>query len=177
MVNKTFLTILVSIILTIILVAIVNVGLSIFLEYPDYEDFCNEFIAQETIETPERCEEIGGNWNPDGKARPPMPAEDVGSTNGFCDRYVTCRQELEDARKPYNQKRYYVFALIGFILLIIGLFAKESMFQLTGLSTGGILVFQGIVSNLENKIVVFITLLLILVVFGIVASRVIKKYK
>ena len=87
----------------------------------------------------------------------------------------TCYKEHHEAKRPYNQYRYYIFAGVGFILLLIGLFAKENMIQLTGLAAGGILVAEGIVINLENKIIVFFSLLGILVIFGVVAGRVIKK--
>lgn len=77
--------------------------------------------------------------------------------------------------KPYNQYRYYIFAGIGFILLLVSLFAKENIIQLTGLAAGGILVAEGIVINLQNKGIVFFSLLAILVIFGVVAWRVINK--
>jgi len=177
-VGKIALTIIVSIILTIILISLVNVGLSIFFKGPEYNDYC-EFKTQEVIETQERCEEIGGKWNPEGKSYPRQVDEDEDSEviNGYCDRNYKCTQEWEKARESYNQKRFYVFAVIGFILLLIGLFTAEAMFQITGLATGGILVFQGVVTNWENEIPVFIALLLILIVFGVVAWKIINRYK
>ena len=60
------------------------------------------------------------------------------------------------------------------ILLILGLFLVEPLLQITGLSSGGILVMQGIVVNSQNKLIVFISLLCILVIFGIIAYRVVK---
>jgi len=146
--NKTALTILISIILTIIIVSLVNVGTSIFLERPDYSDFCDEFRAAPIDRNGTAIEE----------------------KNDCYDRY-------DEAREPYEQKKFYVFALIGFILLIGALFVPEMLLQVTGLASGGILVFEGIVSSFENKTLTFITLLGILVVFGVVAYRVIKKTK
>lgn len=178
MAGKITLTILVSIILTVIIVSLVNVGLSLFLERPNYEDYCGEFKTQEIIDTQERCEEIGGQWNSEGKTRPiPADIENPPLIDGYCDRDFTCRQELDEAQDSFNQIRYYIFAAIGFILLLIGLFAKENLIQLTGLASGGILVFEGIVTNFENKTIVFISLLAILIIFGVVAVRVIKKAK
>ena len=86
-----------------------------------------------------------------------------------------CWEEYDAAREPYNQKRFYIFAGIGFALLIFGLFIKEMLLQITGLASGGILVFEGIVSNLQDKLIVFISLLAILVIFGVLAYRIIKK--
>jgi hypothetical protein len=175
--NKIALSILVSIILTVIIVSLVNVGLSIFMERPDYSDFCGEFKTQEIMDSQESCEAIGGKWNPEGKSYPPARAVDgdVQVIDGYCDRDFTCREELEEAEDDYDQKRYYVFALIGFTLLLIGLFSKEILIQITGLASGGILVFEGIVTNFDNKIVTFISLLLIFVVFGVLAYRIVNK--
>ena len=45
MVNKLALTILVSIILTVIIVSLVNVGVSLFLDEPEWEDYCGKVEA------------------------------------------------------------------------------------------------------------------------------------
>lgn len=176
MVNKIFLTIIVSIIITTILVSLVNVGLSIFLKQPEYNDYCGKITEPKLNPnqeiTKELCESTNGTWNPQVIKCIQEPC-----SQGYCDYYSACQKEYEAAMKPYNQIRYYVFAGIGFILLLVGLFAVESMFQLTGLATGGILVTEGIVTNFQNKWVVFISLIVILIVFGIVAWKVIKKYK
>lgn len=145
--NKIALSILLSIILTIIIVSIVNVGTSLFLEEPEYEDFCEPI---------EKARAVEGE-----------PAE-LELRDG-------CYEDYDKAREPYNQNRFYVFAGLGFILLILGLFVTEMLLQVTSLASGGILVFQGIVFNLQNKLIVFIALLAILVIFGILGYRIIKK--
>jgi hypothetical protein len=172
--NKTALSILISIILTIIIVSLVNVGTSLFLKEPEYDKFCNRssipsFDTYENI-TKEICEMNNGTWTPQNIQciKSPCP-------QGYCDFYQKCSQEFNDAQKPYNQKKFYVFALLGFILLIFGLFIEEMLLQITSLASGGILVFEGIVTNLQDKLIVFISLLAILVIFGIIAYRVIRK--
>lgn len=152
MTGKTTLTIIVSIILTIILISLVNVGTSIILEKPQHGDYCNDSYSGH------------------------VPLNEVAAAKMDND-YKLCNEKYTEALKPYNQRRYYIFAGIGFILLLVGLFVKESIFNLTGLASGGILVAEGIVINLENKIIVFFSLLAILVIFGIVAGRVIKSVK
>lgn len=176
MVNKIGLSILISIILTIIIVSTVNVGTSLFLNEPEYEDYCNysKSIYIDTYEniTREVCEQYNGTWTPQNIqcVKAPCP-------QGYCDFYTKCSQDYQDAQKPYNQYRFYIFAGLGFLLLLIGLFAIENLIQITGLATGGILVFEGIVMNLENKLVVFIALIGILIIFGVLAWRVINKKK
>lgn len=157
MANKLALSIIISVILTVILVSTVNVGISLFLEEPNYQDYCPD-VGPKIIENQTACDLSGGEWK-----------------ESYCDYYSSCSKEWEEALKPYNQIKFYILALIGFTLLLTGLFHKENLIQLTGLATGGILVFEGIVTNLQNKSVVFISLLLILIIFGILAQRVIKK--
>ncbi|MCK4521117.1 MAG: hypothetical protein KAU20_00965 [Nanoarchaeota archaeon] len=143
--NKTALTIIISIILTVIIISLVNVGTSLFLEAPpDYRDFCGDIVR-------------GSDESVDEEA------------------LDECNQQYKDAQKPYNQIRYYIFAGLGFILLIAGLFLAEPLLQITGLASGGILVTQGIVMNFENKLIVFISLLAILIIFGIIAYRIVKE--
>lgn len=80
-------------------------------------------------------------------------------------------------RKVYNQNRFYVFAVLGLVLLIGGLYIKENLFQYTGLATGAILILEGVVINLQNKLVVFLTLLIVLSIFGILGYRSLKNKK
>lgn len=174
MANKLALSIIISIILTIILVSTVNVGTSLFLKEPAYEKYC-DYTKSSPIETydnitKELCESNNGTWTPQNIqcVKDPCP-------QGYCDFYQKCSQAYSEALKPYNQSKFYIFAGIGFILLLVGLFVRENLVQLTGLTTGGILVFEGIVTNLENKGVVFVSLLLILAIFGVLAYRVINK--
>lgn len=149
--NKTALSILISIILTIIIVSLVNVGTSLFLDEPKYDDFCGNVSVPNMDKN---------GTIPEGEY---MKAMD------------DCSREYEHAMEPYNQVRFYIFAVIGFILLIAGLFLHELLLQITGLAAGGILVFEGIVTNLQDKMIVFVALVAILIIFGILAYRIIKK--
>jgi len=152
MANKTVLTVIVSIILTVIVVSLVNVGTSIVLEEPEYDRFCGDADLR---------------YAPANKSD-----VEVAQLN---EDYLKCSEDFRDAMKPYNQYRYYILAGIGFVLLLVGLFVKENLVQLTGLAAGGILVAEGIVINLESKVIVFFSLLAILIIFGVVAYRVIRK--
>lgn len=147
MVNKLALTILASIVLTIILVALVNVGTSIFIEEPKYDTYCKPVAVESKTDA-----ENQAYWD-------------------------ECNTAYETAMKPYNQMRFYIFAPIGFILLLTGLLISENLIRITGLATGAILVMEGVATNFQDKIAVFVTLLVILVVFGTLAWRMIKKTK
>lgn len=138
--------ILISIIMTIVLVSLVNVGFAIFLERPDLNDFCEDVVC------------LDGN---DG-IRSPCPLD--------------CNKEgFDEALKSFNQLKFYIFAGIGFVLLVIGLFIPNLTLLIIALASGGILVGEGIVFNLQNKILVFISLALILLIGGFLAVRKIRK--
>jgi len=174
MANRLALTIIVSIILTAIIIALVNVGTALFLPAPDYQDYCGKVtepkLSPNQEMTQELCESTSGIWNPQKVQCIQEPC-----SQGYCDYYSVCQKEYESAMKPYNQIRYYIFAGIGFILLLIGLFATEGMIQFTGLATGGILVVEGIFMNFQNKLIVFISLIAILLIFGLLAWRILRK--
>lgn len=175
MVSKTVLSVIISIILTAIIISTVNVGISLILNQPDYADFCDYSKEMKLMEvsgniTKELCEENQGVWVPMEIQciKAPCP-------QGYCDFYQRCQQKFDDSMKVFNQYRFYVLASLGFILLILGLFATETLIQITGLATGGILVLQGIIMNLQNELIVFVSLIVILAVFGILAWKVVHR--
>ena len=173
--NKIALSILVSIILTIIFVSLVNVGFSIFLEQPEYSDYCASCrpLYKGEYDIPQGCPEDTKTCS-DGTMVARQPH--LNCEFPQCpEEYKECNDDWEKANDEFNQIRFYVFAIIGFALLLTGLFSKEILIQITGLATGGILVFEGIVTNFQNKIVTFTALLLILIVFGILAYRIVNR--
>jgi hypothetical protein len=170
--HSVAMTALSAIVLTILVVSLVNLGLSIFIESPEYDDYCPNFRTQEIIETAQRCEELEGKWN-DQIQPSKLPGESL--TNGYCDRDYVCRAEYEDARGSYNQVQYYVFASLGLALLLLGLLSSLSTVQYSGMAAGGILLLEGIVTNLDNKVLTFVSLLIILGIFGYLVYQKIEK--
>ena len=143
--KKISIIVIMSIILTIILVSAINIGVSIFLESPEFEDFTTG--TQVCADGLERC-------------RPEYDNEDY-----------------NQARNNYNQIRFYIFVGVGLFLLIIGLFTPEIITRIVGLLSGGVLIAQGIVFNLQNKIAVFTTLIIVLFIAGFFTVRVIRKLR
>lgn len=177
MARKLGLTILIGIILTVLIISVVNVGMQLIYERPEYGDYCGEYRPMPVLQNPNEtacaqdvkiCEDgTTVSRNPKlGCEFPPCS-----------DEFETCQKEYDSASDNYNQIRFYVFAIIGFALLLLGLWHKELLIQITGLATGGILVLQGVVMNLKEKLIVFITLLLILAIFGVLGYRLIKNSK
>lgn len=173
--KKNALIIIISIILTVFLVLTINVGLSIFLEDPSYNQYCN-VVKPGTRDLPAEfdCTQLVLN-----ERNQCCIDNGYGGYNESTSECYTnnCYEQYEESYAEYNQIRFYVFAGLGLVFLLIGLFAINGIVQWTGLATGGILVGQGIVSNWENKVIVFILLVLIVIIFGGVAWRVVRKIK
>jgi hypothetical protein len=146
MANKLMLTLLVTIILTVVLVATVNVGMSIFLEQPNYPD-CYKDVQK------------------------PYPATYTTEEQAQID---LCNANYDTSIKHYNQTRFYILAGIGLVLVLLGLFIPLPVIRWTGLVSGLILLGESIVMNWQNKIAVFISLLIILVAIGIGGWRALK---
>lgn len=148
--KNILLTIAVSIIMTIVIVALVNVGLSILQEEPRYEFYCNSTMYKVA------------------------PADEVANQK-YNAEMNACNAQLDSAMKQYNQTRFYVFGIVGVILVMIGLFIASPIIRWTTLISGAILLIEGVVLNFANKITVFISLLIILILISIGVWRVIKK--
>lgn len=177
--NTVWLTILISIILTVILVSLVNVGISLFLAEPSRDEYfnyseINAFQSKENM-TKEFCENNKGVWYESSYCNDEKCVDFA--REGSCDFYTKPQKEYDEAVRPFEQKKFFIFIILGFSLLILGLFHKELLIQITGLSTGGIFVFESVIINLGNKLAVFLALLGVLVIFGILAYRVVRKDK
>jgi hypothetical protein len=128
----------------------VNVGMSLVYDSPKYEDYCNNSVYKPY-------------------AGEPTPADILEQER--------CSKEYNNAIESHNQIRFYIFAGIGFLLMIAGLFIFEVISKIVGLSAGGILTIQGIVMNFQNKLAVFVSLSAILLIFGVLAIKLVKKMK
>lgn len=145
-------TILISIILAIVLVSIANVGMTLFFNEPRYDDFCTNSDG-----TPLNRTETKPFFDPD--AAP-----------------ITCDQAAYDAAlKSFNQYRFYIFGGIGLVLVLLGLFIPVSLIQWSLIPSGGVLIAQAIVMNFANKLAVFISLIVILLIIAFGAYRALRR--
>ena len=123
----------------------VNLGVEVFYPSPKYETYCTpEVVAEEMAGK-------GGDYYP-----------------------KQCDLDYEAAMKVYNQNIFWVLAPIGFILVIVGIYYGSLLITLPGVFGGSFLVIESILRNLNNKIIAFITLGLIILLIGYFAF---KKYK
>ena len=162
---------LVTVILTVIVVSLVNVGMSIFYDSPNYSGYCPYYQTQET------CETGGGTWinNTDYRTDVQGVTKPV-PIGGYC-QYdtTTCNEEYNDALSNYNQIRFYVFAGLGLVLSLAGLFIMIPLVQYPALLSGLVLIGESIIFNFANKTAVFITLIVVLILVSLGAWRLFRK--
>lgn len=144
-------TILISIVIAIVLIGITQVGMSIYEEAPNYQDYCKPNLIDKRILTMEDCVAGGGQWL---------------AENNYCEP-ICDQNKFENDQKEFNQKRFYIIGTVGLILILAGLFITVPIIQWSGISSGGILIIQSIVMNFQNKISVLIYLIIILIAVGL----------
>jgi hypothetical protein len=74
-----------------------------------------------------------------------------------------CQKTFEDAMKSYNRQTFFVFAAIGFALIVVGLFVATLLIQIIALPAGAFLVIEAAVKNFDDKLLVIITFSLLIV--------------
>lgn len=151
MAKNTVRNVILSIFLVIVLVSIVSVGTSLFFDSPEYEDFCD--VSIRTI------------------------AEPGEKFDSFA--FDECNDEYQEARDDFDQMRFFIFAGFGFLFILVGLIITSvvsiPILQITSLASGTILVGIGTVMNLDNKLAVFVTLVLLFIAGIIVTVSVLRK--
>ncbi len=77
--------------------------------------------------------------------------------NTFCETSSeTCYQLYQDALEVYNRVTFFIFAIIGFLLIVVGLFINILLIQLVTLPAGALLAIQAAIRNLDDKLSVII---------------------
>jgi len=74
-----------------------------------------------------------------------------------------CNKEFEDAMKSYNRSTFFIYAAIGFALLVVGLFIGVLLIQIITLPAGAFLVIEAAVKNFDDKLYVIITFSLLII--------------
>lgn len=168
------LTILLGVFVAIMLTIFVNLLVSYIYEGPDYQDYCKEMrntpypikygvdttscqnctfsnaLQQET----ENCYNDGG-----------MPLYDYDS-NGCTTSLKECNfcsKDFEAATKAYNRATFFVYAIVGFILIVFGLFISSLLLKIVSLPAGAFLVIEAATKNFDDKLFVIITFGLLII--------------
>ncbi len=83
---------------------------------PQYDDFCDRSVDYVAYDNAGDCEAVGGKWD----SFVEVPKE-VGRS-GHCDVEFTCRDDYEEARKPYERNVFFANLILGIVLFVVAFF-------------------------------------------------------
>ena len=94
------------------------------------------------------------------------------NTGGDPSYYDTCNAEYNQARQEYNVMKFVVFAVIGVIMILTSMFVEVTFLMVALLIGGFLILFSGLIGNLENQLIVFVTLVgAILMLIGVALKK------
>lgn len=174
--GKNFaLTILLGIFIAIMVVTLFNLTVSYIYEGPEYDTYCKgvESMGPYPVKYG-TSNEVCGNctFSPSLQQATDKCYEDMGipvynyDSNG-CTIAIKecnmCTKTFETEMTKYNRNTFFVFAAIGFALIVSGLFIHILLIQLITLPAGAFLVIEAAVKNFDNKLLVIITFTLLII--------------
>lgn len=68
-----------------------------------------------------------------------------------------CSKQFDADSKKYNRITFFIYAIIGFVLIIFGLFTPLLLLQIVTLPAGAFLVIEAATKNFDDKLFVIIT--------------------
>jgi len=168
------LTIILGVFVAVMLTIFVNLVVSYIYEGPLYEDYCIDrfggvYPIKYWVDT-QSCQNCtfskGLQEQTDAcyaqRGNPIYEYDNYGCTKSLkeCD---LCNQQFEDAQKAYNRVTFFVFAVVGFILIVLGLFIQTLLLQIVSLPAGAFLVIESATRNFDDKLFVIIIFGLLIV--------------
>jgi len=85
-----------------------------------------------------------------------------------------CNKEFEDTMAKYNKNTFFIFAIIGFILILVGLYSSPLLIQIATMPAGAFLVIEAAVKNFQDKLLIIITFSLLIIAAVVLAIRKLK---
>jgi len=85
-----------------------------------------------------------------------------------------CSKEYDNVMKKFNRINFYIFALIGFILIIFGLYSAPLLIQIAAIPSGAVLVIEAAMRNFDDKLAVIIIFALLIIAAIVLALRKLK---
>jgi len=168
--RKLALTIIVGVFIAIMLITLVNLIVGYIYSSPEYDRFCKgsfEPYAKPLVGNTDTCafnkdlNDLAQNCTEEG-GNPVYEYDSDGCALSIkkCD---FCSKEFEDTYKEYNRKTFFIFAAIGFVLIVLGLFIEVLLMQIILLPAGAFLVIEAAVKNFDDKLAVIIVLALLVI--------------
>ena len=176
------LTIILGVFIAIMVSILFNLVVSYVYEAPDYNDFCKTsnqpYPTKLGIDVGTNCsynqalqEQSDSCYSERGM--PVYNYDSNGCTLSFkeCD---MCSKNWDDALANYNKSTFFIFALIGFILIVAGLYVSPLLVQISTLPSGAVLVIEAAVKNFDDKLMVIIIFALLIIAAIVLALRKLK---
>ncbi len=163
------LTIIIGIFISIMVMVLVNLIVTYAYEQPDYGRYCkvNEIVYPKATPLGINCTlsplvEQQTNQCYAERGQPIYNYDNNGCIVSLkdCD---LCGAGYEDASKAYNRNVFFIFAIVGFILIVVGLFLRPLLLQIIFLPAGAILVIEAAIRNFDDKLAVIITFALLII--------------
>lgn len=174
------LTILLGIFIAIMVTVLFNLIVSYVYEPPKYENICrgintgpypvkygteqcaNCTFSKTLQEQTDKCVLAGGTAVYD--------YDDRGCTSTIKECNM-CNKQFEDSVAKYNRNTFFVFAAIGFVLIVLGLYVAPLLVQISTLPAGAFLVIESAAKNFNDKLLVIIVFALLIIAAIILALR------
>ena len=169
------LTIILGVFIAIMVITLFNLIVSYAYEAPKYEDYCkgiggagpypvkyglsneqcgNCTFSKDLQEQTDKCYLDNGI--------PVYDYDSKGCTSELKECNM-CNKQLNEANAAYNRVTFFIFAIIGFILIVAGLFASTLLLQIVWLPAGAVLVIEAAARNFDDKLYVIITFSLLII--------------
>jgi hypothetical protein len=124
----------------LILTAFVAIyGMNVFIDEPQYEDFCPEDAEAIAYEDSVSCENAGGKWRQAERNEigEPIPGE-IYPAGGWCDLNYYCGEEYRMLREDYSRLIFIVSIPLGIIIIALGTFVFSLSSVGIGIMLGGV---------------------------------------
>jgi hypothetical protein len=181
------LTIILGVFISIMVVTLFNLIVGYAYPNPEYSDFCSDVMFRESYpakiaENTNTCcnfskslqEEQDECYSQQGQ---PVFEYDIHGCASALKKCDTCNKEFNDRLKSYNRETFFVFAAIGFLLIVLGLFINLLLIQLIMLPAGAFLVIESGIKNFDDKLYVIIVFSLLIIAAVYLALKKLGNFK
>lgn len=151
--------------IAILVVSFVLYGISVVYEGPKYENYCNDTIYNRGYGDVANCEAVGGRWN-ENVGPKPVCAVGQECPTGYCDSTYACRSEFDKVRIAYERNVFFIGAIIGLIVLILGFILQLASVS-AGISIGGVAIMFFSIVRYWNELNKYVRLVLLGIILAI----------
>lgn len=179
------LTIIIGIFIAIMVISLFNLIVDYAYPRPEYGDFCNALDFDQPYlmkVNADNCCDFSKTLQEQQEAcysqegQPVFEYDDKGCPIEMkeCD---MCYTEYEDAMTKHNRISFFIFAAIGFALIVFGLLSSLLLLQIVALPSGAFLVIEAAVKNFDDKLYVIIVFTLLIIAAIYLALKRLGEFK